>query len=214
MSYFSSILSEDEGERANRFRFPKDQRRFIVARGILRCLLAEYLEQDPRSIDIVYGLWGKPCLAEEKALHFNLSHSNDYAMYAVTLNYEVGIDIEYIDKKLKIEDIALNIFSASELNYWNNFNSEDKVNSFFKFWVCKEAFLKALGKGWLENEKESTFTETFFIKEGTRNDSFKDEKPYPYCFESIPGYASAFFIKGPSLFPLHFTLDKSSLKIR
>lgn len=61
MDYFYSVLSEDERERAGSFRFFKDQRRFTMTRGILRCLLSDYLAQPPESIEIVYGLWGKPC---------------------------------------------------------------------------------------------------------------------------------------------------------
>ena len=121
-TYFFSLLSEDERERAHRFTFPNDQRRYIISRGILRCLLAKYLNELPHNIEIIYGLWGKPCLLPERSLHFNISHSGDYILYALTLAHEVGVDIEFMDENIEIEDIISNIFSNQELNLWKKNN--------------------------------------------------------------------------------------------
>lgn len=203
VAYFSSLLSKDEHERANSFRFYKDQRQYTIARGILRSLLAGYLGESPQTIEIAYGLWGKPCLAQEKFLHFNVSHSRDYVLYALTRRYEVGIDLEYIDTTLDIENMVLSIFSPTELNYWNKLSPEHKINVFFKHWACKEAFLKASGKGWLENKKELPYTKAWPQGQQQMNNSL-NKITYPYYFECISGYSSALFIDGPPLHLLYY----------
>jgi len=209
MPYFASLLSHDEQERASCFRFFRDQKRFTLSRGILRSLLAGYLGEAPQRIEILYGLWGKPCLPKEKALSFNLSHSEDYALYAITQSYEVGIDLEYRDTSLEIEDMARSIFSIAELSHWNALTPEEKTSFFFESWVSKEAFLKASGKGWLESKQEYTQASTNSLKQEQKNDLLEnDEILYPYYFESIPGYASALYVEGPPLTILHYVWDK------
>lgn len=201
--YFASILSEDECQKVNRFRFSKDQKNFIISRGILKCLLGKYLEQEPQEVEIIYGLWGKPCLVEH-SLYFNLSHSRDYVLYALTWNYEVGIDLEYIDPILDLEEIVLSILSPQELAYWKTVNREDKIKTFFKFWVCKEAFLKALGKGWLNDQWTIPLKELGHLKNDDKNSERTEKMRAPYYFETIPGYASALFIEGPFLRPIYY----------
>src|ERR1035438_4031585 len=73
----ASQLSAAELERARRYYFDRDRRRFIVARGELRRILAGELEVDPRSIEFAYGAYGKPSLAsafDGAGLRFNLAH--------------------------------------------------------------------------------------------------------------------------------------------
>jgi 4'-phosphopantetheinyl transferase len=197
--YFTSILSKDECERAKEFRFFRDQKRFIVARAILRFLLSKYLNFPPKRIEILYGPWGKPVLSGKKHLHFNLSHSGNYALYAFARKYELGIDLEYIDHRLELESMVLSLFSSDEINHWKKLGSKEKTNFFFRFWACKEAFLKASGKGWLINEIE--------------NHLLKYEMKNPYYFEWIPGYASALFINGPILKPVYCNWDYASLDL-
>ena len=202
--YLSSILSKDEQERAGDFRFLRDQERFIMTRGILRCLLAEYSGVTPQSIEIMYGLHGKPCISQEKSLHFNVSHSGDYAVLAFNRDYEIGIDLEYIDRNLELEEMVLSIFSQAELNYWEKLHPEEKVEFFFKVWVGKEAFLKTLGKGWLENDEKIKFEEKYLFEQNLDGEVSKNELGVLHYFQYVPEYASAFFIKGPSLEPMFF----------
>ena len=206
--FFTSILSEDERERSKSLRFSKDRNQFVVTRGILRCLLAKYLKQTPTSIEIMYGLWGKPCLLQDQNLHFNVTHSRDYALYAITQNYEVGIDLEYIDENIAFEDIAPTIFSMSELTFWKNLNLEDRINTFFRRWVYTEAFLKASGKGWL-NDKQELISD---LKDDFKNMNIADEIRNPYYFEFLQGYVSALFVEGALLHPLFYTWNQSNVE--
>jgi 4'-phosphopantetheinyl transferase len=201
---FASILSREEYQRANNYIFPNDREDFIVSRGILRCLLGKYLGQDPRKVEIAYGLWGKPCLVNQY-LYFNLSHSKDYILYALTSHYEVGIDLEYINEAFGIEDIILRILSPHELRHWKNIKSEEKTNLFFKLWACKEAFLKASGKGWLHNNQKISLEILDFLKNDSKTFKATEKMIMPYSFEYIPRYASALFIEGPFLHPLYYS---------
>lgn len=212
ITYYVSVLSRDEHERAKSFRFSKDEKQFTIARGILRCLLANYLKVLPQNIEIAYGLWGKPCLSQEHSLRFNVTHSGDYALYAVTLDFEVGIDLEHMDNNIfELENMATNIFSNSELIYWKSLKHDEQINYFFKAWACKEAFLKALGKGWLAMEKQMVFTEIYDFKKKSTQTPSKEVLKYPYCFDLISEYASAIFIDGPCLRPLYFNWNQPSL---
>lgn len=201
--YFSSLLSEDECQKANNFRFYKDKTNFIIARGILRCLLGRYLGLSPQEIEIVYGLWGKPCIPHHP-LYFNLSHSQDYVLYAITQGYEVGIDIEYISPTLNVEEMALNILSFQELAFWKKVIPEDKIRTFFKLWVCKEAFLKASGKGWY-SQQQALPPEVLEIIRGTKETGKSNRNMESAgILEFIPDYTGAFFINGPALKTTYF----------
>ena len=203
--YFTTLLSQDERKKINSFKFARDRKRYVIARGILRTLLAEYLGESPQVIEILYGLCGKPCLAEQKRLFFNLSHAENYVLYAIAEGYEVGIDLECIDAKLELEEMSRIIFSKVEFDCWDALSDKEKIMVFFKHWVEKEAFLKAKGTGWLELESTDVSAEKNELKRVQSPDEFVDNlRLNPYFFELIPGYASALFIKGPPLKPYHY----------
>src|SRR5580692_2114804 len=99
---FLMLLSPDELQRANRFRFPEHRQRFIIARGMLRQILGLYTHFSPAEIIFSYGVHGKPFLQENRLnVKFNVSHSNDMAVYALTHEFEVGVDIQKIEEKYK-----------------------------------------------------------------------------------------------------------------
>jgi len=140
-------LEPDELERASRFHFEKHRRHFIVARGFLRSVVARYLETQPEALRFVYGAYGKPGLASEHGLRFNLSHSNEVALLAVTLDAELGVDVEHIRADFASEDIARRFFSRAEVETFNALPKEEQVAAFFRCWTRKEAYIKAIGKG-------------------------------------------------------------------
>lgn len=141
-----STLSTDESQRAARFHFPEDRSRYIVAHGSLRDILARYLRCESRELNFYTDDYGKPALKDHK-LEFNLSHSGEYALVAVTQKRKVGVDVELIRSDLEIENIASRYFSQSEVSELLALPSEQRVLGFFNCWTRKEAYIKAHGSG-------------------------------------------------------------------
>ena len=143
-----ALLSEDERARADRFYFEPDRRRFTLARGGLRIILGRYLDWPAAALQFAYSPLNKPRLAHPaEPLCFNLSHSQDLALYAVAWNREVGIDIEQIRADCDYEAIAARFFSAPEQQELAQLSPALRLQGFFNGWTRKEAILKAIGKG-------------------------------------------------------------------
>ncbi len=142
----STILAPDEQKRADRFRFPIHRNRFIVARATLRQILARYLNLEPQKIQFQYSDRGKPSLIDNK-IEFNLSHSQDLAIYGFTKNRKIGVDLEYLKDMPDAENLAKRFFCDREYQAISSFQPPDKQTAFFKIWTAKEAYLKATGVG-------------------------------------------------------------------
>ena len=146
----SLLLSEGERERAGRFAFEREWRRYIVARGRLRQLLAERLDVPAEAIEFAYGKRGKPALARacgNRELRFNLAHSRDLALYAFAEGREVGVDVEAVRVLPDADSIAARFFSPREREAYAALDSCHKPVGFFNCWTRKEAYIKALGDG-------------------------------------------------------------------
>jgi 4'-phosphopantetheinyl transferase len=145
-----ATLSVDEKVRGDRFRFEQDRKRFIVGRGILRTILSRYLSIEPKQLQFEYSPRGKPKLAEnfsKTKLQFNLSHSQGLALYGLTKNREIGIDLEYLRPMPNALNIAQRFFSEREYRLISNLSPEEQQKTFFQVWTRKEAYLKATGDG-------------------------------------------------------------------
>jgi len=146
----AALLSDAERQRASRFVFDRERRRFTVARARLRRLLSARLGMRPEGVEFVYGAHGKPALGGRCAasdLRFNVSHSDDVAVYAFSEGREIGIDIESIRVVRDSEDIAARFFSRRENEAYLALDPHDRPVGFFNCWTRKEAFIKALGDG-------------------------------------------------------------------
>jgi 4'-phosphopantetheinyl transferase len=139
-------LTPDEQDRASRFHFERDRTRFIAGRGILRNIISKYLELPPSQVQFSYGKRGKPFL-QNSSIHFNLSHSQELAIYAIALNRKVGIDLEAIRLMPDAEAIAKTFFSQSDYLRFQSLSTEQQQLAFFNAWTRKEAYLKAVGEG-------------------------------------------------------------------
>lgn len=146
-SSFLKLLSPDEKSRAQKFRFAKDSRNFINARGILRSLIGKYLEMNPAEISFQYSKFGKPAIADNHPLQFNVSHSQNIALFAFTKRFHVGVDIECVNPNIEIKDIATKFFSTNEVSNLLALPEDQQPLGFFNCWTRKEAFIKAIGEG-------------------------------------------------------------------
>jgi len=142
-------LAADELARAARFHFDRDRNHFIVARALLRKLLAAYLEVGAGELQISYAEKGKPSLGDSRmsSLKFNLAHSHELAIYAFARNREVGIDLEFMREDLADEKVAERFFSQSEIKSLTELPRELRKQGFFDCWTRKEAYIKARGEG-------------------------------------------------------------------
>ena len=146
----AALLSVPERQRASRFVFERDRHRFIVARARLRELLAGRLGVRPDAVELVYGAQGKPALAPCFAgpgLRFNVSHSDDLAVYAFSRGREIGVDVEAVREMRDADDIAARFFSRRENEAYRALDPRDRPQGFFNCWTRKEAFIKAIGDG-------------------------------------------------------------------
>jgi 4'-phosphopantetheinyl transferase len=142
------LLSVDERERARRFHFEVDRRRFVAARAALRLILASYVECAPDTLVFEYGEWGKPFLCDARfGLHFNLSHSANVAIYGITRDRRIGVDVEQVRELPDLERIATQFFSDVERRELFTLPPAQRTAAFFKCWTCKEAYVKARGEG-------------------------------------------------------------------
>ena len=147
---FDKILSDSERFKANKFRLERDKRQYKVSHGAMRTILGKYLGIDPQKIQYTYSPLGKPFLASDiykKQLHFNLSHSGDYALCALTLNRSIGIDLEYMCYVPDMETMSDYFFSLKEKDLILSLSPYMRQQAFFNLWTLKEAYLKATGKG-------------------------------------------------------------------
>lgn len=146
----AQTLSEDEQARANRFYFERDRKHFTVGRGLLRTILSRYTGIAPNQLQFCYGSRGKPALASQESdntIQFNVSHSQGLALYAVTRDRQIGIDLEQIRPTSDIEQLAKRFFSPREYAVILSLPPTQKQEAFFRGWTCKEAYLKAIGEG-------------------------------------------------------------------
>jgi 4'-phosphopantetheinyl transferase len=144
------FLDRDERERAAKFRFEQHRDRFIAGRALVRIVLGRYLLTPPDTLRFAHNAHGKPLLAgahSSSALRFNLSHSDRYALLAVTREVEVGVDIERISERIDYEAIAARFFSVREREALSRLPDRERIDAFFACWTRKEACLKAVGDG-------------------------------------------------------------------
>lgn len=145
-----SVLSSEEQERKQRYRHEQARAAFVRVRVALRYLLSRYLHTTPKQIDIAITDKGKPYLTKSRSsldLQFNLSHSGQWALLAVSLNTAIGIDVEQHRALTQRNGIAKRCFSSAEFQWWQNLPESLQIQQFYRFWCGKEAFAKATGVG-------------------------------------------------------------------
>ena len=140
-------LQPKEVERAQRYRFERDRRRFVVARGMLRVILARYTGLNPAAIVFETEEHGKPWLPSHPELAFNASDSGDWMALGVARDRLIGVDIEMVREAVSTLAIADRFFSPREVAALRALPSEQQLPAFFRCWTRKEAFIKAIGEG-------------------------------------------------------------------
>lgn len=159
------LLSDDERSRVDRCRSSQLQNRFVAVRGNLRIILGNWLGCLPQEVRFGYGDRGKPQIDADYFLsyrqslptpdvalpHFNLTHSQDWALYVVSGDRSVGIDLEYVDYRRDVLGLARRFFAESERIFLDRIavcgDHHSVHRHFFRAWTLKEAYGKATGQG-------------------------------------------------------------------
>ena len=147
---FDEALSLDDRMRADRFKFEADRRRFCAARASLRLILSRYLQVKPGRLQLEPGEFGKPFMADRKlaqGLRFNLSHSHQLALIAISRDREIGVDVEFMRSDFVTDEVATHFFSSSEVKEFQSVPRDLRTRAFFNCWTRKEAYIKARGEG-------------------------------------------------------------------
>lgn len=140
------LLDDEQRARAARIAHPARRAAWVVAWAGTRRHLGACLDCRPEDIRLVRDAWGKPHLPGTP-LHFNLSHSGDWCLLAVSRRYPVGADVERWRDGLDLARLARRCFSAAEREWWESLPESGRLPAFFRLWTCKEAFVKADGRG-------------------------------------------------------------------
>jgi 4'-phosphopantetheinyl transferase len=143
-------LSAEELASAGRFAFPALRRRFVVCRTTLRAILGSYLGRRPGELTFAQGPYGKPYLSAARArgrIRFNMSHSHELALVAISRQRELGVDLERVRPVAEIENIVARSFAPAERLAFDRVPRPERLATFYRYWTLKEACLKACGIG-------------------------------------------------------------------
>ena len=144
-------LDEDERHRTARLVREDIRQRYVLAHGGLRAVLSRYLGITPDAITLDRSATGKPSLTRElrdrSSITFNLSHAHGRALIAVSQAQEVGVDLECVRSEVEVVKLSKRYFTHSEHTAIMQAPEEQRAMRFFRYWVAKEALLKAQGIG-------------------------------------------------------------------
>jgi len=147
LSRLTQLLSPAEQQRAQQTSIPAVRNTYITAHAVMRLILGRHMHLPPQSIEFVDNRDGKPTLAHDIPLNFNLSHTHAYTLLGLSSLCQIGIDIEIIKPTRDVLAIAKRFFADSEYHWLANLATQQRYERFFQLWCHKEAYLKALGLG-------------------------------------------------------------------
>ena len=149
LAHYAAIMTPDEHARHDRFVFPRDRHQFLVTRGVVRTLIADYLRIAPAACEFESNPYGRPSLrgAAAATLGFNLSHTRGLVACAIAAVPEIGIDVEQVERTTASLDVARRFFSPSEADALDALPPAERLSRFFDYWTLKEAYIKARGLG-------------------------------------------------------------------
>ena len=141
------LLDSIEQAKAKNRGTPLLKQQYIQVHVALRLILATYVNQPPEKVKIKKQPYGKPYLTDYPELVFNLSHSGDTLIIALSTKGQMGVDIEFCKPRNNLAKLVSKCFAKEEALYWHNLPEQLKTSSFYDFWTKKEAFVKATGRG-------------------------------------------------------------------
>lgn len=150
LARFRERLGSEELGRVDRFIFPEHRRRSLIARVALRDVLARYAGRAPEKLEFEVAPGGKPYLSAPSGrseVQFNMTHSGELMLVAVTVRRELGVDVEQLRDRVARDRLAERYFAPQEAAELRSLPEAERREAFFRCWTRKEAYMKALGKG-------------------------------------------------------------------
>ncbi len=147
---FYALLSVAERERASKLMIKDKQEQFVITRGYLRQRLGWLTNSDPKSFTFDYLEHGKPVLSndhQQTDITFNVSHSHELAVIAISQKQRLGVDIEKINRESNPRKLVSRFFSEAEQLAMSALPETLLTKAFYASWTRKEAFIKAVGDG-------------------------------------------------------------------
>ena len=164
---YKDLLSADETVKQQRYKFANDRHDALVTRAFIRDLLSYYADITPNEWQFEKGEKDKPEIVNPPLpLRFNISHTKNLIICVVTLEDDIGCDVENTTRNNDVLAIADRYFSVTETNELFSLPKEQQRHRFFDYWTLKESYIKAWGLGLAIPLKDfsfniiDTFTET------------------------------------------------------
>jgi 4'-phosphopantetheinyl transferase len=129
-----------------RYLRPLDRERAVASRALLRILLGRYTGLPPAAVPLTAERHGKPVLVS-LPWAFNVSHSDNFGLYAVTFRRRVGVDVERVRPVGDMDGLVERFFAPREKADFAQLTGREREEGFFNAWTRKEAFTKATGVG-------------------------------------------------------------------
>lgn len=211
MERVQAVLSSEERERAEGFATERLTTRFTLCRAWVRIILAEYLAAPPQELQFRHTRFGKPYLIDdghEARLKFNVSHSEELAVLAVSWDQEVGVDVETIRPIMHLDQMARRCLGPREIQAYHAAEGADRSELFLRYWTHKEAYLKATGMG-LQIPLESVEFDVggkgpkrVLCHPDGVDERFTDTHVIDFC--PGPGYCGALAVCGTADLQIHY----------
>lgn len=182
---YEALLSEEELARMRQFRFAEHRHVHLVSHALMRVALSRYAAVAPGDWRFTSNVYGRPEIATPKVaptLRFNLSHTADLVVFGVTLDSDIGVDVESMARGAPSADFARRFFAKREYQDWMALAPDHRHERFFEYWTLKEAYLKARGQGFHLPTTQFAFQ---FERDGRVDIAFEkelDDDPHDWSF--------------------------------
>ena len=180
-----TILSDDELQRFDREASTTKTDKRLAGRAYLRRILSKYTQTDASEISFAYENNRKPVLANYPNLSFNLSHSENLGLIAVTHSRRIGIDLECLEAERPFSKIAERFLTKNENSFINGHPEEERSQAFYQVWTLNEAYLKALGTGFSVSSNDSSLVPSHHKGRFLQETKVSSEIPQNWMFETL-----------------------------
>jgi len=149
LARYDQLMTAEEREKQQRYIFERDRHDALITRALVRTVLSRYLAVAPEHWRFAKGDKGKPEIVDAPwPLRFNVSHTRGMIICGVTRQYDLGVDIEHINRSTQVTEIADRFFSPVEVKEMFSLPAgTDQRSRFFDYWTLKESYIKAWGQG-------------------------------------------------------------------